>query len=142
MKVLVYSLAMSPPGRSIPHSMRNVAPLVAVKVTLLDAGHDTLVGEGIAAVRLIVELLFAIDEVVFAKIDELEMGEELEVLEVVVLGRKDELLVIVVEFELIAGWEDVVLAVEEVEEVEIAVDVREEEEVVGTADLGLLNVEL
>jgi len=50
--------------------------------------------------------------------------------------------VIVVEFELIAGWEDVVLAVEEVEEVEIAVDVREEEEVVGTADLGLLNVEL
>lgn len=120
--------------------MRNVAPLVAVKVRLLDAGHDTLVGEGTAVVRLSVELLLAIDEVVFARIGELEIIEELKVIGVVVLGRKDELPMIVVEFELLAVGEDVVLAVEEVEEVKIVVDVREEEEVLGTAELELLDV--
>ena len=68
MKVLHCLLPMSPPGLSIPHSITNVAPVDAMKVTLLDPGHVTTVGIAETVVEelvvLIVELVLSIAELV------------------------------------------------------------------------------
>jgi len=43
-KLLTYLSPISPPGLSIPHSIRKVAPLLVAKVRLLNPGHVNIAG--------------------------------------------------------------------------------------------------
>lgn len=110
-----------------------------MKVTLLDPGHVIAVGilDTVAKelVILIVTVLVWVYEVVFARLEELNVVEDSVLVDVVVFGNEDELLLDEVKVEL-----EELLVTKKLEEVEFETTDCVDDEVLGLAELELLDV--